>query len=172
MWLALSRPADVETHTALFTSECTGEGLGSREALTIFIWTGCEASRASLCSQGRAEMRPGKMPAEALKRLDTNYIVLLVCKHTVLESLNVIILNYKPWACAHSSPTRQPLSACAVRSLPPLTGSSPLPATPVLPPVLCLHFSSLSSKEWHLFMFPSSDNSISSQILLFPPMSG
>lgn len=82
----------------------TLEGLGVGETMEILIWASCEASREFLCSQCWAKIKPGKMPEEILNRFDTNYIVLLVGKCTLLESLTIIILNYKHCKRAYSSP--------------------------------------------------------------------
>lgn len=80
-------------------------------------------------------MRPGRVPAEMLNRLDTDDIVLLVCRLLLLESLTIIILNYKHGECAHSSPARQPLSAWAVPDPASPTGPGPsaLPRPPSCP---------------------------------------
>lgn len=93
----------MKTETALFTSEYTA-GVGEwREPMSILIWASCEASRDYLYSQGWAKIKPGKMPEEILNRFDTNYIVLLVWKCTLLESLTIITLNYKLCKRAHCS---------------------------------------------------------------------
>lgn len=94
--------------------------------MKILIWTSCEASRASLCSQCWAKIKRGKMPEEILNRFDTNYIVLLVWKCTLLESLTIITLNYKHCKRAYSSPANTAIVCLwhpkSVKTFPFLTG--------------------------------------------------
>lgn len=133
-------PAGVETHVAVFTPERAGQFGGNLAAL---IGASCEAVRASLCSQARAERRPGSRP----QRLDPDDMVPLSGRHAWLESLTTIILNYKPGECAHSSLARQLLSACDVPH--PASLAGPGPSVPPLSPLLSpgLHVSSGSSEE-------------------------
>lgn len=119
--------------------------------MKILIWTSCEASRESLCSQCRAKIKRGKMPEEILNRLDTNYIVLLVWKCTLLESLTTIILNYRHCKRAYSSPAKAAIVCLwppkSVKTLSLLTGYKASFSLPISSLLSCgPNFSGFSSK--------------------------
>lgn len=99
---------------------------GVRETMNILIWASCEVSRASLCSRSQTKIKPGKMPEEILNRFDINYIVLPTWKCTLLESLTIIMLNYKHCMPACSTPANAAIVCMqclsSVKTLPPLDG--------------------------------------------------
>lgn len=71
------------------------------------IWASCEAFRGFLFSKYWVKIKLGKTPEEILNRFDTNYTVLLVWKYTLLESLTIIILNYKHCKHIYSRPINE-----------------------------------------------------------------
>lgn len=102
VWQDRSRPNDMKAVEALifFWVHC-------ESTMKSLIWASCGASRGFLYSKCWVKIKLGKTLEEILNRFDTNYTVLLVWKYTLLESLTIIILNYKHCKHTYSRPINE-----------------------------------------------------------------
>ena len=132
----------------------------------ILIWASCDASRPAHCTQRCTKIKPGKVPEEILNRFDTNYIVLPVWECTLLASLTVIILNYKHWMPACSSPANAAIVCLRCPFIFKAVASPQWTRSPVLS--LDPSFSFISKiVKFIKVLSLSSDNSILKKIILF-----